>query len=410
MHDIKRSAVSAVSYLLKHFPCVVVLGARQVGKTTLLKQVLPNKPFFDLESRTDCERIQRDPEFFLSQQEGPTVIDEAQTLPALFSALRVAIDRHRDKKGLYLLSGSSSPDLLKHITESLAGRAAIFELSGFGLEEAWKLPVNPLYDLLAKKNAGGILALKPRLDNNRILESCLFGSYPEPFLTQRKDTKAFYLWMENYFTSYIRRDIRNLFPGLNIENYQKFVAMLAGASGQLLNASDFARSLDISQPTVKSYFQIAHGTFVWRLLPSFHKNISKRVIKMPKGHMRDTGLLNHILHIGAAQQLQSHPAYGRIWETFIIEELLKGFGNALLPVAPFFYRTTNNAEIDLILEGDFGLLPIEIKAGSLTASRNLIALEQFIHEQKLPFGLVINNSLQPAWLTPKILQIPAGYL
>ena len=131
---------------------------------------------------------------------------------------------------------------------------------------------------------------------------------------------------------------------------------------------------------------------------------------MPKGHMRDTGLLNHILHISTTRQLQAHTAYGRIWETFIIEELLKGFGNALLPVAPFFYRTNNQAEIDLVLEGDFGLLPIEIKAGNLVAPRNLIALEQFIHEQKLPLGLVINNSLQPAWLTPKILQIPASYL
>ena len=131
---------------------------------------------------------------------------------------------------------------------------------------------------------------------------------------------------------------------------------------------------------------------------------------MPKGHMRDTGLLNHILKNKTIHDLQIHPIFGRIWETFVIETLLKGFQNQLISVEPFFYRTSNQAEIDLILEGDFGVLPIEIKSGTITPKKHIIVLEQFIKEHKLPLGLVINNAQEAAWLTKNILQIPAGCL
>jgi predicted AAA+ superfamily ATPase len=135
MHGIKRTAVDSICELLKRFPCVAILGARQVGKTTILKQVLPNARLFDLENRNDFQRIQSDPDFFLSQQKEPIAIDEAQLLPEFFSALRVAIDADRTTNGRFLISGSSSPELLKHITETLAGRIALFELNGFSLEE-----------------------------------------------------------------------------------------------------------------------------------------------------------------------------------------------------------------------------------------------------------------------------------
>ncbi|VAX36898.1 hypothetical protein MNBD_UNCLBAC01-1387 [hydrothermal vent metagenome] len=410
MHYIKRSSISSIQFLLKHFPCVVILGSRQVGKTTLIKQILPHAPFFDLEKRSDFERISQDPDFFLSQYNNPIIIDEAQTLPEFFPALRIAIDEKRHKNGRFLISGSSSPDLLKHINESLAGRIAFFDLSGFSLEESWKLSENPLYKYLTKKKTKDILNLKPHLSTKKLLESCLFGSYPEAFLKHRKSPQTFALWMENYFQSYIKRDIRNLFPGINIQNYQRFVSMLAGASGNILNTSEFARSLDVSQPTAKSYFEIAHGTFVWRMLPSFQKNITKRVTKMPKGHMRDTGLLNYILRNRDISELQIHPTFGNIWETFIIESILKGFQNQLLSVTPFYYRTNNGAEIDLILEGDFGVLPIEIKSGTTTPRKRLIALEQFVIEHKLPLGIVINNAQEVVWLTKNIIQIPAGCL
>lgn len=410
MHAIKRDCISSIKYLLSHFPCVAVLGARQVGKTTLIKQVLKDVPFFDLERRVDFNRIERDPEFFLSQYNEPIIIDEAQNMSKIFNALRVSIDGKRDKNGRYLISGSASPDLLNNITESLAGRIAIFELSGFSLKEIWQTKSNNVYKYINEKNTDKILSLKPKISVKQLLQSCLSGSYPEPLIKYKDNNKAFNIWMENYFQTYIKRDIRNIFPGLNIQNYQRFISMLAGSSGQILNASEFARSLDVSQPTIKHYFQIANGTFIWRLIPSYQKNIKKRIIKMPRGHFRDSGLLNYILQNRDIEQLQNHPFFGRIWETFIIEELLKGFYNNLISVNAYYYRTGNGAEIDLILEGDFGILPIEIKSGSSIVKKRFISLQNFINEHNLPFGLLINNSEYPCWLSKNIMQLPANYL
>jgi predicted AAA+ superfamily ATPase len=253
MHTIKRTASGAIHQLLLRFPCVAVLGARQVGKTTILKQVLPEAHFFDIEKRSDFERIKSDPDFFLSQQHSPIAIDEAQLLPELFPALRVAIDSDREKNGRFLISGSSSPELLKHITETLAGRIAIFELGGFSLEEQWGCEISSFYQYLKEGNITKLAALKPRFSTEQLFSSCLLGTYPEPFLKFRNDPKGFELWMENYVVTYIKRDIRNLFPSLNITAYQRFVSMLAASTGNIINVSEFARSLDVSQPTPKSY-------------------------------------------------------------------------------------------------------------------------------------------------------------
>lgn len=406
MHDIKRAVLPTVKRLLKTFPCVAIIGARQVGKTTLLKQVMPKALFFDLEKRADFELIQRDPDFFLSQYNTEIIIDEAQILDRLFPALRVAIDQKRRQKGRFLISGSASPELIKHLSESLAGRIGILELPGFSLAESWG-KTSKIYNYLAAFDVKKLLKLSPQLSRKNLFKSCIYGAYPEPFLELRNDKQAFRFWMDNYFQTYIRRDIRNLFSGLNLLAYQRFIAMLAGSSGHILNFSEFSRSLDVSQPTIKSYFQIAHGTFIWRMIPSYQRNVSKRITKMPKGYMRDSGLLNYILRNNSLEALQIHPNFGRIWEGFIVEELLKGFSNNGIKVEPFYYRTSNQAEIDLILEADFGMLPIEIKASTNVPQKSLICLKEFIRENKLPLGIVINLSEQPVWLSPNILQIPA---
>lgn len=410
MHNIKRTAQASILYLLQHFPCVAVIGARQVGKTTLLKQALPNGPFFDLEKRSDFERISRDPDFFLSQYESPIVIDEAQILPQLFPALRVEIDAKRGQKGRWLISGSSSPQLRQQLNESLAGRMAVFELGGFTLEEIFREKPSSFYKIVSEKEWPKLLALKTRFSSRQLMETCLHGSYPEPLLEFAKEPKAFSLWMDNYIQAYLMRDVRTLFPGLNFQAFQRFIGMLSASTGRVMNYSEYASALDVSQPTVRSYFQIAHGTFIWRMLPGFYKQSAKRLIKSPSGHLRDSGLANHWLRNHDLERFQQHPLAGRLWEGFVIEELLKGFQNRLFKVEPYFYRTSNQAEIDLVLEGDFGILPIEIKLGTLTDSRQLKALQQFVDDYHLPLGLVLDNSREPAWLAKKIMQIPVGCL
>lgn len=402
-----RDLSKTVQYLLSHFPVVAVLGARQVGKSTLLHHTLPDAAFFDLERDADYQRVNDDPALLLQEIKRPAIFDEAQLSPALFRALRVAVDENREQSGQFLLSGSSSPHLLKQISETLAGRIAIVELDPLSWHEVLERPANDV--LAALESPAKLMTLKPSTTKQELLSLCLKGGYPEPVL--KGDDKRFSrLWMENYLKTYVERDIRALFPQLNLDAYKRFIQMLAFSSGDMINAANFARSLDVSQPTVKHYLDIVEGTFLWRRLPSYQKNVSKRIIKMPKGHIRDTGLINYFLRIQNENDMKAHPQFGNIWEIFVIEQVLRHFQNNAERVAYFYYRTQNQAEVDLILETDFGLIPIEIKAGSVTPKKQTIALETFIKEHNCPYGLVINNGDEVYKLSESIYQLPASFL
>lgn len=393
--------------LLDNFPAVVVLGARQVGKSTLLKALLPNAKFFDLERRSDYQRVCDDPELIFREADGPYVFDEAQLAPSLFNALRVEIDRHRDRRGQFLLSGSSSPQLLRNVTETLAGRCAMVELGPFSWNEGLDKPASAFYTSLSSLEQ---LKALPSLNNHaELLAQCLSGGYPEPFLN-RSNEFFFDRWMESYIQSYIERDIRRLFPTLNLQAYQRFIQMLCFASGEITNLSNFSRSLGVSQPTVKKYIEIMEGTFMWRTLHSYEKNQSKSVIKMARGHIRDTGLICYLLNIHSIDDLKSHPKYGQIWEGFVIEQILRGLQDHLVTHRYYYYRTRSKAEIDLVLEGRFGTIPIEVKASYSTPKNQLRTLEDFVVRNRCPFGVLINNGDDIYMLSNNIVQIPANYL
>lgn len=187
--------------------------------------------------------------------------------------------------------------------------------------------------------------------------------------------------------------------------------MLGGFSGTIINRAELSRTLEISEPTAKEYLAIAEGTFLWRQLYSYEKNITKSLIKMPKGHLVDTGLLHHLLKISSLDLLYTHPIVGRSFEGFVIEELLKGLQATLTTNWDYhYYRTRNGAEIDLIIEGSFGILPIEIKYGAQINLRQLKALTEFISEHHLAFGLLINQGDRAEWISPHIFQLPIGWL
>ncbi len=404
----KRVVSDSIHYLLNNFPVVAILGARQVGKSTLLQQILPNAVFFDLERDADFQRINDDPALLLQEVGRPVIFDEAQLSPGLFRALRVAIDKQRDQSGQFLLSGSSSPQLLKQISETLAGRIAIVELDPFSWHEIKDKGIDNKF-INALINPEQMTSLKPGVNKQDLLSLCLYGGYPEPVL-KCQDKKFFRLWMENYLKTYVERDIRVLFPQLNINAYKRFIQMLAFSSGDIINASKFARSLDVSQPTIKNYLEIIEGTFLWRRVPSYQKNVRKRIVKMPKGHIRDTGLINYFLRLQNENDMKAHPQFGQIWEIFITEQIIRHFKNNLENIEYYYYRTQNQAEIDLIIDTDYGLIPIEIKSGSITTKRQIIALEQFVREHKCRYGLVINNGDEIYKLSSQIYQLPAIYL
>ena len=407
MSKVERSCAKSIKYLLERFPVVAILGARQVGKTTLLTQLLPDSPFFDLERPEDFERIRRDAGFFLEQFEECIVIDEAQMMPELFAALRVRVDGRRDVMGQFLVSGSSSPELLKNITETLAGRVALFELPPFGIHESWQRPLGTLPRELMESRTLEVPG-NPTFSKEQIERSFLHGGYPDAFLG-REDKTFFINWMENYRMTYLRRDIRSLFPSLNLLAYQRFLTMLAESAGKLINYSVFARSLDISQPTAKSYFQIAQGSFFWRMLPSYENNVTRRVTKMPKGYLADIGINNFLLQLVDRERLYSSRMVGLLWQSFVTEQLLRMFKAHLIPVTASHYRSHNGDEIDLILEGPFDPLPVEIKLGKGISSQQLKTLNKFIDEHNLPLGIVVNNGREACWLNKRVAQIPLEY-
>lgn len=218
------------------------------------------------------------------------------------------------------------------------------------------------------------------------------------------------LWMDEYFSEYIRRDIQRLFPRINTHNFRLFIQSLSFQSGSIINQSQVARSLGVSSVTAKEYLDILHNTFIWRNLRSFEKNRLKKVQKMPKGFFRDQGILHHLLKIDDLDKMLVHPAAGSSFEAYVIEEMIRGFQCTLKTGIDFhFYRTRDKSEIDLIIEAPFGVIPVEIKLGHKVHTRMLAALKTFISDTGVEFGILVNNSDKIEWLTDHIIQIPAVY-
>lgn len=412
----QRNLTNKINRLLQDFPAIVILGARQTGKTTLSKLIAPHWQYYDLEKATDYEFISRDCDFFFKQYPNHLILDEAQIYPELFNSLRGVIDADRKKTGRFILTGSSSPELLKNIFESLAGRVAIVELDTLKANEFYGYGLSDFYKIFKKKIDKNLFTeivseLHPALSINNMQEMWYKGGYPEPLEKSDHNQSFYYNWMENYNSTYINRDLAELFPGLSKSTYSRFLNMLGQLSGNILNKSDLARSLEISEGSIRNYLAIAEGTYLWRLLPSFENNILKSTIKMPKGHIRDSGLLHYLLKIRSLHELYNHPIVGKSFEGFVIEELIKGIKSTDETNYNFnFYRTRSGAEVDLIIHGFFGILPIEIKYGSSLNNTKLNSLEKFIKDNRLPFGLVINQADKAQWITEDIFQLPVNYL
>lgn len=393
------------------FPCVALIGPRQCGKTTLSGMLGSEWHFFDLEQPADFSAVQPDPGSFLRLYSSRVVLDEVQMLPSIFPALRVEIDRLRAAKGRFVITGCSSPELLRSVSQSLAGRIGIIEMSPLLWAELNRQSISPFVRRLiegCRDPRELIEGLQPAGTETEVADYWFRGGYPEPWLqNSRRFSRA---WTEQYVQTYLQRDVAQLFPGLNREKFRVFIQLLAGLSGQVLNYSETARALGVSQPTVRDYFEIAHGTFLWRKLPAFERDAVKRVVKAPRGYFRDTGLLHHLLRIPDLPALLGHPVAGRSWEGMVIEEVLRQMNAAGAACDAYYYRTSGGAEVDLVLDGFFGLLPIEIKRTQRVDLRDLRGIRDFVAERGCPFGIVINNDSQPRLYSEKLVGLPFSFL
>jgi len=332
---INRQLLPKLADALDHSPAVVLLGPRQVGKTTLALAAGEARGalYLDLESEQDRAKLAQ-PELYLADHADKLVIlDEVHRAPGLFPVLRGLIDKGRRKgrkAGQYLLLGSASLDLLKQSGESLAGRVAYLELAPLTVLEATAMTMDTLW---------------------------LRGGFPESALASSGARSL--RWRQDFIRTYLERDIPQFGPRIAAETLRRFWGMLAHQQGGMLNTAQFARNLGVDTKTAGSYLDLLVDLLLVRRLQPWHANLGKRLVKTPKVYVRDSGLVHALLNISDKETLLAHPVVGGSWECFVIENLLN---NAPDAVQGYFYRTSGGAEIDLLLVWPDGALwAIEIK-------------------------------------------------
>lgn len=329
----RRAHVAQVQRLLRQNKVVAVLGARQVGKSTLARAVASKWPasvVFDLERTADVRRLE-DPERALAHLKGLVVLDEIQLRPELFTALRVLADRRRSPR--FLVLGSASPELLKQGSETLAGRIAFHGLDGFSVDEVKPAQLDPLW---------------------------LRGGFPRSFLAESDAASA--SWRRNFVRTFLERDLPLLGVTTPEPTIRRFWSMLAHVHGLVLNWSELGRSMGVSDMTVRRYLDTLASTFVVRLLPPWFENLSKRQVKAPKVYVADTGLLHTLLDIETRDDLEGHAKVGASWEGFAIAEVTRRLGARTDQC--FFWATHAGAELDLLVVAGRRRLGFEIKLTS----------------------------------------------
>lgn len=378
----RTSHLDLLKWQLANFSVVAMLGSRQVGKTTLARQLEAGWDgpvrHFDLEDPDDQARL-ADPAFVLRQLKGLVVLDEIQLRPDIFPLLRVLADRP-DVPARFLILGSAAPELLKHTAESLAGRVAFHELDGLALDEI--ATVAPGGDWLDVR--------------------WLRGGFPRAFLAE--DIRSSREWREAFIRTYLERDLPQLGIHLPALTLRRFWIMLAHYHGQTWNGSELSRALGVSDKTVSRYLDILEGTFMAFRLPPWHANVGKREVKAPKVYVADTGVLHSLLGIGGQDDLLAHPKCGASWEGFMVHEIIRRTGARRGET--FFWGVHGGAELDLLLIQDGRRLGFEIKltqspkvTASMRSSREILGLDHLYvlcHGEGEPWALAEGISAVPA--------------
>ena len=330
-----------VKSLLKQFPVVAILGARQIGKTTLAKEVQKGwkqRHAFDLESPADLVRL-ADPDLALSPLKGLVVLDEIQRLPDLFPLLRVLADR-RPIRTRFLILGSASPDMLRQGNETLAGRIAYYPLDGFSLQEVGVANHAKLW---------------------------LRGGFPDSYLAASNAKSQ--IWRQQFVTTFLERDLPQLGIQVSATTLRRFWTMLAHYHGQVWNASEFGRSFGVADNTVRNYLDILTSAFVVRQLQPWHENIKKRQVKSPKVFLSDSGILHSLLGLNTKGDVEAYPKLGASWEGFVISQIVSRL--YVRPQECYFWATHAGAELDLLVVRGRKRLGFEVKrtsAPSITPS------------------------------------------
>jgi len=401
---IHRSLETVVEKTTKSFPVVLITGPRQVGKTTMLKQLANGqRTYITLDNPLVREFAKSEPALFLQRYTPPVIIDEIQYAPELLPYIKMYVDEHK-RKGDFWLTGSQTFHLMKNVSESLAGRVGIINMLGLSNSELSNQPAQPyktdLNSLLEKASHAKPQSLKEVF--NRIYK----GSMPALYETEQ-DIEQYYA---SYVNTYLQRDIRDLSQVGNEMDFLRFLTCCAARTGQMVNYSDIAKDVGISPPTAKQWLSILVSSGIIYLVEPYYNNTLKRIIKSPNMYFMDTGLCAYLARWNNPEALEVSAMAGAFFETYVVAEIIKSYYHAGKRPPIYYYRDTDGKEIDLIIEENGTLYPIEIKKSASPkkdAVRHFSVLEKT--GNKVGYGNVIclsdsvlpidsNNAMVPVWL------------
>lgn len=409
-----RTLSTTIHVVSDSFPVLMLTGPRQVGKTTLLElcakdSTQPQRRYVTLDDMNARALAQSDPALFLQTWQPPLIIDEVQYAPELFSAIKIIVDRDK-RNGLFWLTGSQKFHLMHDLTESLAGRVAIVDLLGLSQAEldaraASSQPFVPTLQWLAAARATAANQPKSLMG---IFQQIWLGSYPR---LNTQGVKARDLFYRSYIQTYIQRDVQDVLKISDQMAFNRFLAAVAARTGQLLNYASLARDVDVDNKTAKAWLSVLETSGLVFLLQPYHNNLSKRLVKTPKLYFLDTGLAAYLSKWPSAASLEAGSMSGAMLETWVVSEIIKSYWHNGQEANLYFYRDTDQQEVDLIIESGDTLYPIEIKK---TASPSHHAKRQFGVLDKLGknrgHGAVICFVEHDIPLSASVTAIPAGYL
>jgi hypothetical protein len=345
---IPRQLAKHAATVFAQYPVVTITGPRQSGKTTLARATFADKPYANLESPVTRQFAEEDPVAFLGQYPEGAIIDEIQRVPDLLSYIQVIVDERR-QNALFVLTGSQQFELMRGISQSLAGRTALLKLLPLSLSELAFFPPLGIDEMLFK-------GFYPRIYDQNITPSQAYG---------------------DYYETYVERDVRQLINIKNLSLFQRFIRLCAGRCGQLLNLNSLANDSGISQSTAREWMTVLEASYIVFLLQPFHENINKRLVKSPKLYFYDVGLAGWLCGIEEEKQLATHPLRGNLFENMVVMEALKYRYNHGRRNNLYFYRDSNGNEIDILYTKGQDIFPIEVKSGQTITPAYFLGLKKF---------------------------------
>ncbi len=409
MNERPRALEAVVARHLREFPVVTLVGLRQAGKTTLARRLGPGRTWITLDDLGALAAARRDPEGFLSGLPRPVTIDEAQRVPELLLAIKREVDRRR-RPGVFLLTGSARIELRRGVRETLAGRAAMLRLRPMTwAEAAGRAAWNGVDELFSCRSAADAARRFPRggpFEVRRILA----GGLPVPLL--RLGGPARGRWFEQYRAAYVERDVPPLVQVADVPRFVRFLGLAAARTAQTVNYAGFANDAGLSVDTAIRWFGVLEATFLADLVPPWWRNLGKRLVKAPKGHVGDAGLAAHLLGIRDWPEAVRLNLAGPLLETLVAQHLLAFCGSARQPTSLSHYRSQAGAEVDFVLSRGGRLVPVEVKLAAGVRERDVRGLSIFLkdHAGDATFGIVVTTGPEPVPVARGITSIPLAAL